>query len=119
MKPLLIQHRQLLADHEQVHFTKVFQLQRQLPQFYTIPKVHKTPWKTQPMVSCINSNLGHLSKWVDRQLQRVIHLCPAYLKDSDSLMHKLLTLDKLPPTAVIVIADAVSMYTNIDTNHGL
>lgn len=119
MKQLLTQHRHFLAGHERVYFTRVFELRRRLPQFYAIPKVHKTPWKTRPIVSCVNSTLGYLSKWVDRQLQRVVHLCPAYLKDSDSLIHKLLALGKLPPTAVIVIADAVSMYTNIDTAHGL
>ncbi len=70
-------------------------------------------------MSCVNSRMGDLSKWVDVQLQKVVHLCPAYLQDSQSLLKKLQKLGKLPPTAVLVTADAVSMYTNIDTKHGL
>jgi hypothetical protein len=49
----------------------------------------------------------------------VVHLCPAYLKDSTSLLQQLQALKPLPPTAVFVIADAVSMYTNIDTAHAI
>lgn len=63
--------------------------------------------------------MGDLSKWVDVQLQRVVHLCPGYLKDSQSLIQRLKRLGTLPPTATLVTADAVSMYTNIDTTHGL
>ena len=91
-----------------------------MPQFCCTPKVHKKPhWKTRPIVSCVNSRMGDLSKWVDVQLQRVVHLCPGYLKDSQSLIKRLRQLKKLPPTAILVTADAVSMHTNIDTTHGL
>ena len=75
--------------------------------------------KMRPVESTVNSRLNDLSKWVDYHLQRVVHLCPCYLKDSKSLIRKLKALGKLPPTSYIVIADAVSMYTNIDTTHGL
>ena len=63
--------------------------------------------------------MGDLSKWVDSQLQRVVHLCPACLKDSQSLLSRLQKLGLLPTTAMIVIADATAMYTNIATEHGL
>jgi hypothetical protein len=63
--------------------------------------------------------MGNLSKWVDVQLERVVHLCPCYLKDSKSLLSKLRRLGRLPPTAFITTANAVSMYTNIDTDHGI
>ena len=90
-----------------------------MPQFYCTPKVHKTPWKTRPIMSCVNSRMGDLSKWVDTKLQQVVHLCPCYLKDSRSLLRKLKSLGKIPSTAYVTTADAVSMYTNIDTQHGL
>lgn len=109
----------LLSDADKTYFERAFKECRRIPQFYCTPKVHKTPWKTRPIVSCINSRLGDLSKWVDVQLQRVVHLCPGYLKDSRSLLQRLSRLGKLPATARIVTADAVSMYTNIDTAHGL
>ena len=63
--------------------------------------------------------MGDLSKWVDDKLQLVVHLVPCYLKDSKSLLRKLKSLGKLPSTAFVTTADAVSMYTNIDTKHGL
>jgi hypothetical protein len=53
-----------------------------LPYFYLIPKIHKTPWKTRSVVSGFSTVNKSLSKWIDIQLQQVIHLCPAYLKDS-------------------------------------
>jgi hypothetical protein len=64
----------------------------QLPYFYILPKVHKTPWATRPVVSGVSSILEPLSKWVDIHLQRVVHLCPAYLKDScDKILESLVT----------------------------
>ena len=116
---LVDSNRNKLPKLETTYFDRSFQKERRTPQFYCIPKVHKIPWKMRPIVSCINSRMGDLSKWVDYQLQRVVHLCPCYLKDSKSLIKKLRALGTLPSTAVIVIADAVSMYTNIDTTHGL
>jgi hypothetical protein len=90
-----------------------------LPYFYLLPKVHKTPWKTRPVVSGVASVNEPLSKWIDIQLQRVVHLCPAYLKDSWQLLRELRDLPPLPPDAVCYTADAVSMYTNIDNDHGI
>jgi hypothetical protein len=54
----------------------------QLPYFYILPKVHKTPWATRPVVSGVSTVMEPLSKWVDIQLQSVVHLCPAYTMDS-------------------------------------
>ena len=120
-KLLVAQNRKTLPKDEQKYFDRCFEEfhERRKPQFYCTPKVHKNPWKTRPIVSCVNSHLGDLSKWIDVQLQRVVHLCPCYLKDSQSLLRKLHRLGQLPPTAVVVTADAVSMYTNIDTQHSL
>ena len=119
MKLLIEEFKNKLPEHELTFFNRVFQIERRIPQFYTTPKVHKKPWKTRPIVSCVNSTLGYLSKWADRQLQKVTHLCPGYLKDSQALLDKLKTIGKLPSTAVLIVADAVGMYTNIDTNHGI
>ena len=40
----------------------------QLPYFYLLPKVHKTPCATRPVVSGVSSVLEPPSKWVDIQL---------------------------------------------------
>jgi hypothetical protein len=88
-----------------------------LPYFYLLPKIHKTPWKTQPVVSGVSTVNEPLSKWIDIQLQQVIHLCPAYLKDSWQLLRMLRELPPLPPDTICFTADAVLMYTNIDNQH--
>jgi len=103
MKQLLSEHSEFLSDHEITYFKRCFQLQHRTPQFYTTPKVHKSPWKTRPICSSVNSTLGYLSKWVDRQLQKVIHLCPGYLRDSKSLLTNLKQLGPLPSTAVLIV----------------
>ena len=116
---LIERYKEQLPSNERTYFKRCFQEERRIPQFYCTPKVHKSPWKTRPIVSCVNSRMGDLSKWVDVQLQRVVHLCPGHLKDSKSLLRRLRKLGQLPDTAFLVTADAESMYTNIDTNHGL
>jgi hypothetical protein len=90
-----------------------------LPYFYLLPKIHKIPWKTRPVVSGVSTVNEPLSKWIDIQLQQVIHLCPAYLKDSWQLQRELRELQPLPPDAICFMADAVWMYTNIDNQHGI
>lgn len=118
-KMLLLAHKKSLPKEEWEYFQRCFMEDRRIPQFYCIPKVHKNPVKYRPIVSCVNSRMGDLSKWLDVQLQRVLHLCPCYLKDSHSLLRKLRNHDKFSPTTVAVTADAESMYTNIDTTHSL
>ena len=84
---LIAEHKDELSKFENTYFKRCFEQQRRIPQFYCLPKVHKKPeWLLRPIVSCVNSRMGDLSKWVDSQLQRVVHLCPACLKDSQSLL---------------------------------
>jgi len=90
----------------------------QLPYFYILPKVHKTPWATRPVVSGVSSVLEPLSKWVDIQLQRVVHLCPAYLKDSWHFLNEIKDLTELSDHC-IVTSDAKAMYSNINTVHAI
>jgi hypothetical protein len=118
-KEMIEHYQHILPESEKTYFQRCFKESRRIPQFYCTPKVHKQPWKTRPIVSCVNSRMGDLSKWVDVQLQRVVQLCPGYLKDSQSLLHRLKKLGRLPRKAFLTTADAVSMYTNIDTPHGL
>jgi hypothetical protein len=92
---------------------------RRRPKFYIMPKIHKNPMKTRPVISCIGSSMEIASKYLDYQLQRVIPLCPCYLRDGWQLMKELKDLGPLPTDARLVTADAVSMYSNIDTDHGI
>ena len=43
----------------------------------------------------------------------------SYLKDSFTVLKDLNNIGRLSNSAKLITADAVSIYTNIDTNHGL
>jgi hypothetical protein len=91
----------------------------QFQYFYILPKVHKTPWATRPVVSEVSSIQEALSVWLDYYLQQVIHLCPAYLRDSWHFLDRLKTQPTLPADALVFTVDAVGMYSNINTAHAL
>jgi hypothetical protein len=92
-------------------------------QFYCTYKVHKTGQpKMRPIVSCVNSLPEIFSKWIDYWLKKVVAtLVPTYIKDSADLiksLHKAFP-NGLPTRAKLFSADAVSMYSNIDTHHSI
>jgi hypothetical protein len=84
------------------------------PVLYGTIKIHKTPWSTRPIVSCSGSLLHPLGIWVDRKLQPIARAQRSFFSSSFELKNQLTAL-RLPPTARLFTADAVSMYTNIDT----
>lgn len=82
--------------------------------FYLLIKLHKTPISTRPVCSDCASLPHALGKWVDLQLQPIVQNQATYFKNSYALKQQL-DMMTLPPNARIFTYDAVSMYTNIDT----
>ena len=87
--------------------------------FYITAKVHKRPWKTRPVLPTCGTFWHGLSRWADVYLQELKQFCPSYLRDSYQLLEELSNIGTLPEGTMMFTMDAVSTYTNIDTNHGL
>ena len=96
--------------------------QTRVPQIYGIYKVYKEVKKTRPVISSVNSLPELFSKHVDYWLKKVVgELLPTYIKDAEHLMRSLKETfpNGLPPGAQLFSVDAVGMYSNIDTDHGV
>jgi hypothetical protein len=102
-----------------IYLTRSLVVDDPFPHFYITAKVHKTPWKTRPIVSVRGSILHGLGKWIDRQLQPICRQLPSFLKSSYDLKKQLSSLTFDATRASFFTADAISMYTNIDTDHAL
>ncbi|CAJ1951612.1 unnamed protein product [Cylindrotheca closterium] len=57
--------------------------------FYVLAKIHKSPWKTRPIISVSGSLLYGLGKWLDQQLQPLVKKLPTYLFSSFQLKNDL------------------------------
>ena len=86
---------------------------------YLMAKIHKTPMKSRLINSTAGSITHGFGVLIDRKLQPLGRQTKAFIKSSLDLKEKFLKLDDLPPTAKLFTADAVAMYTNIQTAHAL
>ena len=82
-------------------------------------KVHKTPLKTRPVVSCSGSLLHSLGVWLDTALQPIATSLPSFITSSHDLKEDLSEMHPVSSGALLFTADAISMYTNIDTFYAL
>ena len=107
-----------IKKYHNTYFDRLFKTTNKLdPNYmYLTAKVHKSPLKTRPIISTSGTRLAGLSKWVDRILQPIMKKIDSYISNSTDLIKHIETKYPLPNTTKIVTADAVSMYTNIDTN---
>ena len=83
--------------------------------FYLLYKIHKPVLSTRPVCSDCASLPHALGQWVDEMLQPIAKAQQTYFKDSFTLK-RLFNELKIPRNASLFTYDAVSMYTNIDTD---
>ena len=122
IKSFVIRNYSKLPEHERTYLWRAYLSEKykskRIAQFYILPKIHKTPWKTRPVVSDSGSVTSFLSKWLDVQLQALaIRHVQTYTRDSEDLHRSIMAMSPLPKNALLFTADAVSMYTNIDPAH--
>ena len=107
-------------ENEQTYFDAAIKRKKtRYPIFYGLMKIHKGPEKTRPVTSVCGSVLEPLSTWLDFVLQPLTEFIPSYTKDWTDIKTRLSNLGQLPTRAKLFVSDAVSMYTNIDTAHGI
>ncbi len=87
--------------------------------FYLTAKIHKTPWKTRPIISVSGSLLHALGRYLDAELQIVIKRLPFVVRSSADYVQVLKKIGKLPEGSKLFTMDASAMYTNINTAHAL
>jgi hypothetical protein len=119
LKQLITEYAHCLSKAEQTYFERSYNLGHRIPRFYLTMKVHKTPMASRPVVNCVGSFNEIFSKWLDYQMSRLLPLSKTYLRDSTQVLSEFKSLGKLPPNARLFTADAVSMYTKIDTAHAM
>lgn len=91
----------------------------QTPEFYILPKIHKTPFATRPIVPNCNSATTNISKWLDEQLKPLLVHYPWV---STGTLHTILEIEKIQvlfDEPLVCSGDIVSLYTNIDNRKGL
>ena len=92
--------------------------------FYTLPKIHKpgSPPPGRPIVSSNGSVTEIISSFVDHFLKELVPSLDSYIQDTADFLN---TLEKvkaegpLPPGTLMIVADVVSLYTNIPHSEGL
>ena len=82
-----------------------------------MPKIHKKPWPTRLVDIGVCLVLEPLSKWLNVQLQQIVHLCPCYLEDSWHFLNDTKKLGNTMKGFKLIISNANAMYTNINTDH--
>ena len=108
-----------LSTEELTYFDRVFSTHsHRIPTFYGLIKIHKTPYKIRPVVSCCGSLLATVSTWLDFHLQSLRPFLPAFIKDSAEFQQQL-QLTPIPSKTNLFTCDAISMYTNIDVSHSI
>ena len=88
---------------------------QRIPQFYGIPKIHKTFTSLppiRPIVSQTESLLSHTAQLIDHVLQPLAQIYPDYLHNSTSLLIQLQDLH-LPKDCILVTIDVESLYPSI------
>ncbi len=110
-------HRSDLGDNTADYIQDKIKQARNDPfsYFYLLAKLHKSPISTRPVCSDCASLPHSVGKWVDRQLQPIVKKQHTYFKNSFELKQLFDTMEPLPANVCLFTYDAISMYTNINT----
>ena len=89
---------------------------------YLLWKVHKDVPAVRPVIACCGSFPEIFSVFLDECLKRLVQdVLSTYIISVNQLVYTLTTLfpGQLPLGAMLFSVDAIGMYGNIDTEHGI
>ena len=89
-----------------------------VPKFYIIPKLHKKPVKTRPIVPNYNWVTTQVSIYLHKRLWKYVQDCKWIVENSLEVVKELDELVFTRPPLIYSI-DVESMYTNIDIQEGV
>ena len=127
---LLHKHRPSLShSHSHSHLqyfdrslSNISSARRQIAQFYGNYQVHKKKLAVRPVITCCSTYAQIFSKYIDHWMKKIVQpLLPTYIKNAKSLINALQSRfpNRLPVRTMLFSVDAINMYGNIDTNHGI
>ena len=120
LKTLVASYDYLLSKAEKTYFEHFYHLNHHMKQFYITMKIHKNPMGTRPIVSCCGSFIEGFLTWLDFKMKSLIKFVPTYVQDSyQQVLREMKDFDELPQNVRLFTAHMVSMYTNINTEHGI
>ncbi|MGL4335486.1 MAG: reverse transcriptase domain-containing protein [Turicibacter sp.] len=90
----------------------------EVPKFYVMPKLHKNPVKTRPIVPNYNWVTTEVAIWLHKQLWPYVKNCEWIVENSLQVVKEVDELN-LIENPLIYSIDVESMYTNIDIGEGL
>ena len=97
---------------------KLYNKTPRIPNFYMLPKIHKTGNPGRPIVNSIGSITEKILAYIDEEIRHLVPRIPSYLKDTTHLIN-ILQGKKLAPADILVTIDGKSLYTNIPHNEGI
>ena len=89
------------------------------PLFYGLPKIHKPDCPLRPIFSLCDGPTDHLSAYINHFIQPLASNVPSHIKDKKNFLNLIEKLPPLPSNALLVTADATSLYTNIPNEEGI
>lgn len=123
---LFTQHKHIIKEKEVTYFMRSFNEKRKKParrpMFYGLAKVHKDKPSMRPVISSCGSYPEIFSIHTDEMLKLLVQdILITYIISSDQLINTLMQRfpSGLPAGAKLFSIDAVGMYANIDTDHGI
>ena len=83
------------------------------------PKIHKQGCPLPPIVSGCDDPTEHLCTYIIHFIQPLASNVPPHIKDTKHFLNLTKKLPPLPLNALLVIADATFLYTNIPNEEGI